>query len=852
MLVPISWLREYVDIEIPAEELAERLTLAGLEVAHIHYIGVPQLEIPGIQQPPSDHLVWSREKVLLGGMLEVKKHPNADRLVIAIVDIGTDEWIQCVTGAPNLFRYADQGPLSNPLWVAWAGSGAELWDGHSDAPKRMKLKGRHIRGIYNDSMVCSEKELGISSEHEGILVLENDGRFHSGQPLQDVLGDIIFDIELTPNLARCMSVLGVAREVAALLNVPLREPNYAAKMAGPSIKGQVEIDIQEPTLNPRFTFALLRNTQVQPSPWWLQWRLKLVGQRPINNIVDVTNYITVEVGQPLHPYDYDLLVERASGEIPRIHTRTPLAGERVTTLDQQVRELDEDHILVCDTAGALGLGGVIGGASTAIHTATHNVLLEAASWNYINTRRTMNYQKLHTEAGARFSRGVHAETAPKGVLRGIELMRQTGGGEVAEDIIDGYPLPQPEVAIHLTKQEVARLLGIDLEIPEINSILERLQFKTRYIDADTLHVAVPPHRIDISEDPVIGQADLIEEIARIYGYDRIPSTIMADAMPDQSANHELLWEERIRDLLVNYGLRENIGYRFTTPEQEAMLSGSENTTLFPKSDYVHITNPISVDKTVLRRSLLGGMLSQLVLNRRWRDSHLVFEIGPIFRSLSDQPLPQEETRLGILLQGTRKRNHWLDDSDESEMDFFEIKGLIHNLLDDLHVDGWEERRSNSPTYHPGKSVDIWVDNQPVASYGELHPLVARKFDLGGETVLVSEINLKALRGAAKTNFLIQTLPTTPPILQDIALIVAVQTTHDEIVRVIRRAGGNILRKVQCFDIYSGPPIPENRKSLAFNLTFQSDSRTLTVKEVAKVQQRIIRAAEKELGAQLRT
>ena len=852
MLVPISWLHEYVDIEIPAEELAERLTLAGLEVAHIHYLGVPQQKIPGIQQPPTDHLVWSREKVLLGAIQEVKKHPNADRLVIAIVDIGSDVSIQCVTGAPNLFGHADKGPFTNPLWVAWAGSGAELWDGHSEAPKRVKLKGRHIRGIYNDSMVCSEKELGISSEHEGILVLDNDGRFHSGQPLQDVLGDVIFDIELTPNLARCMNILGVAREVAALLNVPLREPSYTADMTGPSIKGQVEIDIQNPTLNPRFTFALLRNTQVQPSPWWLQWRLKLVGQRPINNIVDITNYITLEVGQPLHAYDYDLLFERANGEMPRIHTRTPHAQERVTTLDQQDRELGKDHILVCDTAGALGLGGVIGGSSTAIHPATQNVLLEAASWNYINTRRTMNYQKLHTEAGARFSRGVHAEIAPKGVLRGIELMRQTGGGEVAKDIIDEYPLPQPEISISLTKQEVSRLLGIDLEISAMNSILERLQFKTQHVQADTLLVTVPPHRLDINEDPVIGQADLIEEIARIYGYDQIPSTIMDDAMPDQRANHELLWEERIRNLLVNYGLRENIGYRFTTPEREAMLNGTENTTLFPISDYVHITNPISVDKTVLRRSLLGGMLTQLVLNRRWRDSYLVFEIGPIFKSLSDQPLPMEETRLGILLQGTKERDHWLDDIDKTEIDFFDIKGLIHNLLEDMHVEDWKERRSNNPTYHPGKSVDIWVNNQLVASYGELHPLVARNFDLSGETVLISEIKLNALREAAKANFLIQSLPTTPPILQDIALIVAVQITHDEIVNVIRRAGGNILREVQCFDVYSGPPIPENRKSLAFNLTYQSDSRTLTDKEVAKVQQRIIQAAERELGAQLRT
>ena len=376
MLTPISWLRDFVDIDIHAEILADRLTLAGLEVSHIHYLGLPQQKIPGIHQPPSDHLIWSREKVLLGAVQEVERHPNADRLVIAVVNIGVDEPIRCVTGAPNLFGHAGEGPLSEPLWVAWAGSGAELWDGHSETPKRMKLKGRKIRGIHNDSMVCSERELGISTEHEGILLIDNDGRYHAGQPLQDVLGDILLDIELTPNLARCMSILGVAREVAALLNKPLREPDYQAHMSGTAINGQVELQIERPKLNPRFTFALLRDTQVIPSPWWLQWRLKLVGQRPINNIVDITNYITLEIGQPLHAYDHDLLVERAGGAIPRIHTRTPDPDERLTTLDQQDRELGEEHILVCDEAGVLGLGGVIGGASTAIHEETRNVLLK--------------------------------------------------------------------------------------------------------------------------------------------------------------------------------------------------------------------------------------------------------------------------------------------------------------------------------------------------------------------------------------------------------------------------------------------------------------------------------------------
>ena len=431
-------------------------------------------------------------------------------------------------------------------------------------------------------------------------------------------------------------------------------------------------------------------------------------------------------------------------------------------------------------------------------------------------------------------------------------MRQCGGGTIADGIIDEYPLPQPIITVNLTALEVKRLLGITISIAEIASILRRLQFETRLLDENTLQVTVPPHRLDISEDAVVGQADLVEEVARVYGYDRLPSTMMADAMPEQWANHELLWEEKARDLLVNYGLRENIGYRFTTPEQESLLSGTEGLTLFSRSEYVHITNPIAADKTVLRRSLLGGMLSQLLQNKRWRDTHQVFEIGPVFRALPDDHLPEEETILAILLSGFRQRNPWLGESNDTLLDFYDLKGLIHGLLEDLHVTGWEERRSTHPTYHPGRAVDIWLSGNPVISYGELHPLVARNYDLAEEKILVGELKLNAIQNAAKTNFSVQALPTTPPVFQDIALIVSRQTSHEDLARVIRRAGGKNLREIRCFDVYTGPPIPKNKKSLAFKLTYRADGRTMTDKEVAKIHQRIVRAAEREWGAKLRT
>ena len=400
MLVPVSWLRDYVDIDIPIELLAERLTVAGLEVAHIRYIGLPQEQVPGVLMPRSDHLVWDREKLLLGRIVEVRSHPQADRLVLALVDYGADEPEQCVTGATNLFRYKDQGEITPPIWSAFATEGARVWDGQSAKPRQMTLKGRELRGIYNKSMVCSEKELGISDEHEGVIVMDHDERYVAGTPLADVLGDVVLDIELTPNLARCFSMIGVAREVAALLDVEMRYPSFDFQAEGAAIEGQVAIEIREPALNPRFTLTLLRDAQVKPSPFWMQHRLKLIGQRPRNNIVDVTNYITFELGQPLHAFDYDKLVERAGG-VPTVITRLPDAGEQLQTLDEMKRDLGAETILVADTAGALSLGGVIGGGETEISAATRNVLLEAAALEQY--RHSQDYQRAartHRSLGA--------------------------------------------------------------------------------------------------------------------------------------------------------------------------------------------------------------------------------------------------------------------------------------------------------------------------------------------------------------------------------------------------------------------------------------------------------------------
>ncbi len=854
MRIPISWLREYVDIEVPAELLAEKLTAAGLEVSAIDYLGLPQTAVEGVRFPTSNHLVWDNDKLLLGAIVEVKPHPNADRLVLAMVDYGGAELEQCVTGAPNLYEFKGAGPLANRLWTVFAKEGAEVWDGHSDEPKRMILKEKPLRGIPNRSMVCSEKELGLSDSHEGIILMREAPRaadgtpFAPGTPAADVLGDIVFTVELTPNLARALSVYGVAREVAAIFDLPLRPPDYSVKANGPAIEGAATLTIHEPALNPRFTLTLLRSTTVQPSPEWMQRRLNLIGQRPINNIVDVTNYVMFEMGQPLHSFDYDKLVARAGGKTPHIFTRMAEAGETLLTLDGQTRALDEQTILVCDDAGPLSLGGVMGGGDTEIDDDTTNVLLEAAAWNFINIRRTMTVQKLQSEAASRFSKGVHPAQALLGNQRGIELMRQTGGGDIAGGVIDDYPLPPVVAVIDLPASEIKRILGMPMSAEHAAALLKRGGFAVE-VHGDTVRATAPDWRLDIGEG-VIGQADLIEELARIAGYETIPTTLMDDAMPPQFDKSDFLQEEAARDALAALGLREIVSYRFTSVAREALLTPPGASSALAEGGYVEIANPIAPEKSVLRKSILTGLLEAGRANARFRDRQELFEIGPVYLNQPGQTLPDEPRRLGILLTGRRDAETW-DNQQPGMFDFFDLKGVVEGLLGGLHLTSATVRQAQRSGFHPGRCAELVIGEDVFGVFGELHPQVATAFDLDTAPVLAADLDLDGLLARSTDLYAVRALPTMPPVLQDIALMVDEAKTNAEVEAVIRKAGGGLLKEVRLFDIYRGDPVPAGKKSLAYSLTYQTDDRTLTDKEVAKVHEKIVKLSERELGAALR-
>ncbi len=474
MKVPISWLKEYVEISMPIEELAYKLTVAGLEVEEIRYVGLPLPQGKG-QETKITGVSWGPEEIVVGEVSEVMPHPDADRLVLCQLDDGKQQHT-VLTGAPNLFPYKGKGPLDPPLKVVYAREGATIIDAYNenDPTATTTLKRKKIRGVESYSMACSEKELGISDEHEGIILLDQDAP--TGMPLVEYLGDAVLDIAITPNIARAANILGVAREVAAITGAKLKYPEIEPVMEGDPIQGKVSIDIKNPEDNPRFVLGLIENVEIKPSPYWAQLRLKLAGVRPIDALVDATNYTMLEIGEPLHAFDYDVLVDRAKGKPPVIITRRAKQGETLTTLDDVERKLDDFSVLVTDQAGPLSLAGVMGGAESEVQPETKNVLLEGASWNYVNVRRTVASQGLPSEAAYRFERGVHPEIAPIGVNRCLEWMRKWTGGTVAKGLVDEYPLPQVDTSVTLAPVDVERWLGISLSAKEIAELLTKLEF----------------------------------------------------------------------------------------------------------------------------------------------------------------------------------------------------------------------------------------------------------------------------------------------------------------------------------------------------------------------------------------
>ena len=880
MKLPISWLKDYIDLDgLSIEEIARKLTLAGLEVEEIKYVGLPMPTgaVSGMHSSErhefkTSGISWDRDKIVVAEIREVKPHPNADRLTL--LDLYDGQQNQTVlTGAPNIFHLKGTGPLPKPLKVAYAQEGSTIYDGHAEGLVLTTLKRAKIRGVESYSMVASEKELGISEDHEGIIILDEEAPV--GRPLVDYMGDAVLDISIVPNMARNANVIGVARELAALTGRELKKPDLQYKTEGQPVEELVSIEITKPELNPRFVLGLIREVEIKPSPYQIQRRLKLAGIRPINNIVDATNYAMLDLGEPLHAFDYDALVKRValsgrSAANPshnvKIITRTAKEGERLTTLDGVVRKLTSTNVLVCDEKGPVSLAGVMGGAETEVYDAskevldatspkaeagemqhgkasvrgvsTANVLLEGAAWNFINIRKTAKQHNLPSEASFRFSRGVHPALAEHGVRRGLQLMAAWSGGKIAPGLVDEYPLKPKEAWVTVTPQDAKRLLGIDLSAEQMADLLRRLEF-TCNVEDDAVEVKAPPHRLDIGEG-IVGVSDVLEEVARIYGYDNIPETRMADALPPQVGNPVHEWDERVRDILVNLELQEIVSYRLTSPEREGRL--------VPYNEYVTLANPITPERRVLRQSLLASLLESVEKNER-AESIAMFELGPVFER-NQQGLPDEHSKLAVVMTGARMRTSW-DVKDSPAYDFYDMKGRIELLLRGLRYTDVSYIPTDTVNYlHPGKAAEVSVGGRVVGVFGELHPLVKENYEVGDASIIVAEFDLEKLRSMSPTYGIVP-VSEFPPVYEDIAVIVDESVPAARLEALIRQTGGKTVTDVRLFDVYRGEQIGPGKKSLAYSLTYQSD-KTMTDAEAAAIRNKIVKRLEHEVGAKLRS
>ncbi len=794
MKAPLNWLREYVDIALPTKELAHKLTMAGSEVRGIEAIGG-----------------W--EHIVVGEVVAIEPHPNADLLRLATVDLG-GERLSSVCGAPN---------VAVGQKVPFARIGAHLIDPESG--ELVKLKRAKIRGVASEGMVCSERELGISDRHEGIMVLPSDAPL--GLPLDDYLGDAILDLDITPNRPDCLSIIGIAREIAALTKQAVHIPDVRYKGLGDAIEQKASVEIVAPDLCPRYCASLITDVGVAPSPHWLEQRLLACGLRPINNIVDVTNYVLLEYGQPLHAFDYHKL---ARGSI--IVRRA--GDDSITTIDGVERRLASDMLVIADAQGPVAIAGVMGGSESEVTEETTAVLIESASFNPASLRRTAMSLKLRTEASLRFEKGLSPELPLVALRRATQLMAELSGGKVARGIIDVYPGEKEREPVSLTTGRARRVLGVDISQEQMVEVLGSLGFECRAVDSGELSVAVPYWRTDIQLAD-----DLIEEIARIIGYDELPTTLPSGSLPEYEPNPMQALRARVTDILVGCGMQEVVTYSLTSPE--AMQRVAPEIKVTP----LRVANPITTEQEYLRTTLRPGLLSALAANEKHEEGGIrLFEIGAVYLPREGE-LPEEQPMLAGALSGPRLDQSWHGLGEG--LDFFDAKGVVEALFDRLGVTASFEPAEDR-ALSPGRRAKIAVGGEEVGVIGELHPKVAGDLDIS-RPVYLFDIDMGRLLPATLGPHRYQSIPRFQATLRDIALVLDEAIPAERVNDIIQ--GFPLVSRVSLFDVYFGEQVPAGKKSMAFRIVYQSPARTLTDEEVNRMQAEMLDRLHRELGAALR-
>ncbi len=816
MLASIDWLKQYVDIDVTPEELAERLTRVGLEVESVIHLG------EGL------------EGVVTGKVMQIERHPDSDHLWVCMMDYGQEgDLVQILTGAQNVHQY-DIVPVATV--------GAKLPPSGRN-PEGLKLKKAKMRGLDSFGMLCSADELGIDSklllpeQRNGIYILPEDTPI--GVDIKKVIGldDVVLDIDLTANKQDCFCITGLAREAAAVLGKELKMPDISVKEEGKGVANEImSVDITIPELCQRFTGRCLQNIKIMPSPMWMQNHLRACGMRPISNVVDVTNYVMLELGQPMHAYDADTVADH------HIIVRRGIDGEKFITLDSQERELDHTMITIADADHAIGLGGVMGGLQTEVTDKTTTVLLEAASFYGPSIRRTSKALGLRSEASGRFERGIDIANCPRALHRAAHLLEQMGACETVPGIIDTYPVEIKPAVIRVTPAAINTRLGVEISKDEMLAILAKLQFTVEE-DGDVLVVTAPTWRQDVTCD-----ADISEEIARMHSYDKIESHMPNLALVQGRQDVAEDVRDRVEDYMVSAGLDEVMTYTFVNSNVNDKLLLAEDDA---RRTMIKIMNPISEDWGSMRTSMVPSLLATASHNlARQVEIVKIFEVGKTFapKALPLTDFPVEKRVLGAVLSGKRNALSW--NTSKDSVDFYDMKGVLEGLMDELGIADYELVQETQPYYHPGKSCAIRYHGAIVGYMGEVHPTVAENFDVP-EATYVLELEIAPLVEAANAVPQYVHLPKFPSMSRDIAVVVPLEVTTAEIEGVIRAHAGELLRGVRVFDIYTGKQVAEGCKSMAFNLLYQAPDRTLTDAEVDASMKEVIAQVAEQYKAQLR-
>ncbi len=799
MKISVKWLKDYVDLTVSPVELADRLTMAGNEVKAVETAGN-----------------W--ENVVIGQVTAINPHPNADRLRLAIVNTGKGvETVVC--GAFN-FTTGDK--------IAFAAVGAELTDGHTG--QKIRLKPAKIRGIESRGMICSGKELGISEDHSGILVLPPDAPL--GISLNDYLGDAVIDLDVTPNRPDCLSLIGIARETAALTGQTVRLPDVHYPETTDLVADNIAVEILAADLCPRYCASLVTGVKIAPSPQWMQDRLTASGMRPINNIVDISNYVMLEFGQPLHTFDYDKITGK------KINVRRAHDGEMLTSLDGVERKLNSRMLVIADAEKAVAVAGVMGGANSEVTEGTVNILLEAASFKATSIHYTGEALGLASESRYRFERGIAPGLTVPALKRATQLLAELGSGRVARGWIDVYPGRIPARVISLSQSRLQRLLGVDFSPAQIRETLVALGFACQGIAGSAeLLVTVPDWRSDIHIEE-----DLIEEVVRIRGYDQIPLTLLAEPLPAVNPDPIFDLKRNVRIGLAAHGFCEVLNFSLVNLETLKKVTADNQISGPPP---IRLANPMTVDMEYLRTSFRGQLLTAFAANRHHAEGGIrLFEVGKIYLARAAE-LPDERETLCAVMGGLRYTGAW--QGGQPGLDFFDAKGVLEVLLQRLGLAPVFTKGSDTGL-HPNKQAAVYLDKTLVGVIGEIHPQVSMAFDIT-EPVFLIEIDLKAAVSYVTRDRVYLAVPRFPSVVRDIALLVDTTVPYQTLRQVIK--GFTLVEEAEVFDVYAGDQVQTGKKSMAFHIRYRSAGHTLTDEEINHVQQQILERLSRQLGAVLR-